>query len=402
MKLLMVDRSAFVRAVGARALAPDGWEVFSAADGAEALEVAQRVQPDIILVDPVCERPDGDPGPGGAAFCQAIRGISSLRHVPIVLTVAEADNARWKQECGVDQVVVKPFKPGQLRTAVAKARQRPSPHDGQSEPLASVELRQELESLRALPATPDSSALWEHARRIAALVNSVDGDVSFRGRLEHLPLGDVLQLMQQGQTGRLVVERPGRRVELYLGEGAIDIVLARGLGAEFRLGSYLMRMGALGPNELRAAESDDGWLGLRLLRMGAIEETELRSALVAQAQERVYEALRWTSGTFEYHRHLVCDESEDAKLQVSMQATLMEGLQRVDEWRLIHEQLPSRDLVLHREVSRGEAQGPVVERVFAEVDGKRTIAEIGAMVGLSSFDVAKALYTLLTNGSIRL
>ncbi len=50
-KILLVDDSKFLRLATERALARAGYEVLSAADGEEAVEMAGKTLPDVILLD---------------------------------------------------------------------------------------------------------------------------------------------------------------------------------------------------------------------------------------------------------------------------------------------------------------------------------------------------------------
>lgn len=50
-KILLVEDSKFLRMATERALARAGYVVSTAADGMEAIELAQREQPDLILLD---------------------------------------------------------------------------------------------------------------------------------------------------------------------------------------------------------------------------------------------------------------------------------------------------------------------------------------------------------------
>ncbi len=50
-KVLLVDDSKFLRMANERALSKAGYQVSTAADGEEALQVAREKLPDIILLD---------------------------------------------------------------------------------------------------------------------------------------------------------------------------------------------------------------------------------------------------------------------------------------------------------------------------------------------------------------
>jgi hypothetical protein len=89
-----------------------------------------------------------------------------------------------------------------------------------------------------------------------------------------------------------------------------------------------------------------------------------------------------------------------------MGAILMEGLRRVDEWRLIEEQIRSFDTVLRvdAEAVRAIDDGtlsPEERAVLAAVDGERSVRDIVAHTEMSSFDVAKILFQLVTSRLLR-
>lgn len=422
MRLLIVERSALVRAAAARALAPDGWEVLSAPDGAQGLEVAQRAMPDLILLDPICERLEGDPGPDGIALCRALRSIANLRDIPVVLLVAEADTESWTRETGASDAIRKPFAPEALRAAVAHAATRgaespwtagasPTPHpDAEA---ARAALQAALDRVRASEPRADEQAMLALAEPVARALDTLQGETSFRGRLEHVALGDVLQLVQQGQTGALSLTGDGgESITVYLRDGLVDIVLAENLSHEFRLGSYLRRERLLDDDDLRLATRDarrpgsKDWIGARLRRLGAIGPEDLRAALVQQSCERLYEALRWRRGEFVFRRYVTALEAEDARLGLPMTGTLMEGLRRVDEWRLIEEQITSFDEIFVvddyalAEVDRERLSG--LERAVVDsVDGERDVSAIVAHTRLASFDVCKVLFQLLGSRVVR-
>ena len=81
--------------------------VVEASDGVEALAVARRVRPDLILLDVHMPRLDG------FEACRQIRREPSLARTPIVMLTAasqEADRARGR-DAGADEYLTKPFSP---------------------------------------------------------------------------------------------------------------------------------------------------------------------------------------------------------------------------------------------------------------------------------------------------
>jgi DNA-binding response OmpR family regulator len=80
---------------------------FTLEDGVEALALARRVRPDLILLDVHMPRLDG------LETCRQMRLDPALARTPIVMLTAagqEADRARGR-EAGADEYLTKPFSP---------------------------------------------------------------------------------------------------------------------------------------------------------------------------------------------------------------------------------------------------------------------------------------------------
>jgi PAS domain S-box-containing protein len=98
----------------------DGHEVETAYDGAEAVEVAERLQPDVILLD------IGMPQLNGYDACRRIRAERwGETMVLIALTGwGQAEDKRRTEEAGFDAHVVKPVDPGELLKLLGTLRDR--------------------------------------------------------------------------------------------------------------------------------------------------------------------------------------------------------------------------------------------------------------------------------------
>jgi CheY-like chemotaxis protein len=90
-KILLVDDSKFLRLATERALARAGYEVSTAMDGANALEIAREKKPDLILLDmllPKMTGPDvlkalkNDPATAGIAVGGIHRAVAEKRGPP--------------------------------------------------------------------------------------------------------------------------------------------------------------------------------------------------------------------------------------------------------------------------------------------------------------------------------
>ncbi len=78
-KVLLVEDSKFLRMVNERALCKAGYQVCTAADGEEALQVANDKLPDIILLDMML------PKISGPEVLKALKGNPATMHIPVIV-----------------------------------------------------------------------------------------------------------------------------------------------------------------------------------------------------------------------------------------------------------------------------------------------------------------------------
>lgn len=106
-KLLIVDDDPHIR----RLLSiyfRDRFEVFSASEGDEALDIWERESPDVILLDLIL------PSHGGFGLCKDFRA-GPTQPIIIMITGEEGEDTREvATECGVDGFLLKPFDPKDL------------------------------------------------------------------------------------------------------------------------------------------------------------------------------------------------------------------------------------------------------------------------------------------------
>jgi molybdenum cofactor synthesis domain-containing protein len=101
----------------------EGYEVFLARDGDQALEQAQRVRPDLILLDVVM------PGPDGFDVCRGLKADARTSDCPVIFLTAKGAT---RDEAvgliaGADDYIVKPFDPTDLLTRVKRVLEGPAP-----------------------------------------------------------------------------------------------------------------------------------------------------------------------------------------------------------------------------------------------------------------------------------
>lgn len=111
--ILICDDEPALRELMRLSLAPD-YEFAEAADGDEAIALAGRVRPDLVLLDVMM------PGTGGLAVLEHMRRDPELRTTPVIVVSAFAAPAdrRAALDAGATRFVKKPFDPDALRSLV--------------------------------------------------------------------------------------------------------------------------------------------------------------------------------------------------------------------------------------------------------------------------------------------
>jgi two-component system KDP operon response regulator KdpE len=119
--LVVDDEPQIVRALRIN-LRARAYEVSTAATGAEALEVAARHPPDLVLLDL------GLPGVDGLDVIRGLRGWTS---VPIIVLSGRADSTDKVEalDAGADDYVTKPFGMEELLARMRATARRASPHE---------------------------------------------------------------------------------------------------------------------------------------------------------------------------------------------------------------------------------------------------------------------------------
>jgi two-component system response regulator RegX3 len=134
--ILLVEDETSITEPLAESLGRDGFDAKVAATAAEALELAARLQPDLVLLDVML--PDGS----GFDVCRELRQRSQ---VPIIMLTARGEEADRVVglELGADDYVVKPFSAREVgaRIRAVLRRTEASSQPGEERPIEVGELR---------------------------------------------------------------------------------------------------------------------------------------------------------------------------------------------------------------------------------------------------------------------
>ena len=412
--ILVVDDSPTIRKVVEAGLRRAGYRVFTAEDGQAALDEVQRVNPDLILLDFVMPRMNG------FQFCQALRSITNLARVPVVLMSAKGDKIGEKfiQQMGAVDSITKPFSPDALLAVTGHVLSKyggvdvslserdllplddedlllvrdsddedTSPGRPEWDRLAlaeSAQAREVADQIAARMADIVTSAVPDLAARgdeieealgkhltpkalaaISATISRLEpsaGLAAFAGDLAAVPLAEVFQLLElQRQSGCFEVRRDRFRVRAFLRDGLIDLAIARGGHDEFLLGRYLVEEELISRAELdmlvKNKEDEGSLIGEQLLKLGYLTEEDLARVLERQSCELLYEVLRWKRGRYAYRPGVSMRAAELARLALPVGTILLEGFRRVDEWRLIERDVEDFDVVFMRDDAAVERFG---------------------------------------------
>ncbi len=120
--VLVVDDDPFIRKLIATTLEDvAGFVLHEAADGVEAVEIAERERPTLVFLDVDMPRCDGID-----ACRQLRRGVATRDTTIVMLTAAHGDSVeREAEEAGADLFLTKPFSPLDLLRLVDQLGEQP-------------------------------------------------------------------------------------------------------------------------------------------------------------------------------------------------------------------------------------------------------------------------------------
>lgn len=176
--------------------------------------------------------------------------------------------------------------------------------------------------------------------------------MAFQGSLKELPLPDIIQLVSvSGKTGKFTLSREHERGFIFLKNGQMVHAIVGDLIGE----------------------------------------------------EAIYALAIWNAGEFQFNPGEEPDRQTITKSNTNL---LMEAARRLDEWRVLSKKIPSVEHVpelmmrenRHEQITLNPQEWMLVTRI----DGHRSITDIGRALNISSFDVAKILYGMITSELVAL
>ena len=111
-KVLVADGEPLMRDLLNLLVERYGYNVILASNGEDAIEIAQKENPLIILLDIQL------PGLDSIEVCKRLKADKNTRSIPIILITGYADNRAEAIEAGADDLILKPFDMVELSARV--------------------------------------------------------------------------------------------------------------------------------------------------------------------------------------------------------------------------------------------------------------------------------------------
>jgi chemosensory pili system protein ChpA (sensor histidine kinase/response regulator) len=120
---MIVDDSLTVRKITSRMLQREGFDVLTAKDGIDALELLAEHTPDVILLDIEMPRMDG------FEFTKNVKGSPEHANIPIVMITSRTAEKHRKRaaDLGVDLYIGKPYQEDELLRNLRDMLSLPTP-----------------------------------------------------------------------------------------------------------------------------------------------------------------------------------------------------------------------------------------------------------------------------------
>lgn len=226
-------------------------------------------------------------------------------------------------------------------------------------------------------------------------VNHWKGGIVLRGRIEDFHLTDICRLIANShETGILHVEAPEGTGAIFFACGYVRHARSSRVGSGF--GRDLVAQGALAEDDLQRAVQICTVTGepleAALVAYGFALPGEVHAATVEQLKRTAVDLFSIARGRFEFEAggHL----PEGFPVAVPVEA-LLEAARRSISVRRIEGYIPVRVSAV------GLDAVPADDAVFMSLaDGRTTIKEIAARIGVDVVDALRSFYRLLTAGLV--
>ncbi|MES2705300.1 MAG: sigma-54 dependent transcriptional regulator [Verrucomicrobiota bacterium] len=207
-RVLITDDTPASLSLLAGVLEPHGYEILTASNGRDALQLAARARPDLILLDVVM------PGHDGFYVCRELKAGDATRDIPVIFITSRRETEFVLQgfRLGAVDYIEKPFQPEEVLTRVATHLKLSRLTRELKE--RNAELEAEVSRRRAAEQARDKAD--QRLSVLAAREAQRWGLAGFVGESPHLRriLDDIERLKPFGKTSVLITGESGTGKEL--------------------------------------------------------------------------------------------------------------------------------------------------------------------------------------------
>ncbi len=371
--VLCVDDDRNLCRILSEALGGDGYAVRSAYDGDQALAELAENPPDIVLLDVILPRRDG------YAVIEALRAMDApLCDTPVVLITGcspTPQNRDRAKSLGVVEVLTKPVPLKELRAVVARYAGEHKPEHRREDVLCPRR--------RAESSSPGLSGSLEDLR-LPALLHHLHGLCA---------------------TGVLHLASGKKRKWIQFHDGYPQAVRSNLINE--CLGNFLVRDGKISQAafvESRRRTKPGRLQGEILVAMELLSEEEIAAALRAQADEKLFEAFEWQSGTYRFEMGVGLERANELGVERSPANLILRGVRERFPLKVIEDYICS-----HTDGFLAPAESPFYqfqevdldpahEELLAGLDGSRRLGEFLK----ADEDLKRTLYAMLSFGLLEL
>jgi hypothetical protein len=212
-------------------------------------------------------------------------------------------------------------------------------------------------------------------------------------------LCDIVALVAQASwKGELLIVDGDISRSIYFDGGSVIGVTTN--VEEERLGEVLFRFGVVTREQIKktvdASKLSGKRFGEAIMELEFVSREDLFPMMARQLEEVFFGVLQISSGLF-YFFDRYDEKSILHRHNLNAGALLMEGARRMDEMRFFREKIPNDDYI-PTPVPGGRKPPDDLGEVYAQCDGKRSIAEIGRRIGQLEFEITRGVFQLISGG----
>ncbi|MBI5876261.1 MAG: DUF4388 domain-containing protein [Chloroflexi bacterium] len=235
--------------------------------------------------------------------------------------------------------------------------------------------------------------------------------MALKGNLKDFSLTQLLNLINLARkTGVLHLQHPpAATAKLFFREGRLVDAALNGQAPD--LTTLLFRIGKISADQQRtilghATVRTDKEIALLLINSGHVTQTDIVQSVRASLLDAVYLLFTWADGNFFFESGTLPAEDR-ITVPINLEAVIMEGTRRVQEWEMLQDELPDLDMAMKfterpntnlRDISLSVEEW----RVISFINPRNSIRQIADVNKMNEFQIRKIVYRMMSAGLVEL